>query len=603
MSERGCRLLSAAEFDYADGAESSLLSIVENATDISVMSDELEAAASSWPEFYHLTKSRANVLRGLTIRPTHRILEIGAGCGPVTRYLGECGAEVDAVEPMPQRAVVARARTRDLDNVQVFVGLLEDIPSEPAYDLVIINGVLEYVGGGSTEDEPYLAFLGHARKLLRPGGAIACAIENRLGVKYLAGSPEDHTGVPFEGIENYQIKKNARTFTRRMLEDLFDRAGLRTTVLHAFPDYKTTRWICSDAVFHDQLLKQLAVVVPPFPSPDPAGWRAHGVDENSLWKALNEESIGTSFANSFLVIGNESADNGWWPTDQLGVLCSTDRKQVFAAETRLMRNSIHDRGAADFVRRRLGDEPSMDGEYRHVIEESASFIRGTRMVELLSGGSDSTIEAQLAAWKLALESSDTLDGYVPIDFIPSNIMVLEDGELRPFDQEWHARRWTKADVLARGVFDLSAHLARTTSPGRWPHQTIGELAESFAGIVGLPEDGSWKARFIELETDFLSHVRVHQKAADGNSAPYRERTEKWLIGVFDQRLDEGPLGKRDWDILKEERQLRERVEWDFKHRIEDLNGVVDSLRTELAVIRASRRWRYSERAIRLIRRR
>lgn len=46
------------------------------------------------------------------------ILEIGAGCGAITRYLGECGGNVLALEGS-QDAAIARARTRDLQNVTV----------------------------------------------------------------------------------------------------------------------------------------------------------------------------------------------------------------------------------------------------------------------------------------------------------------------------------------------------------------------------------------------------------------------------------------------------------------------------------------------------
>ena len=36
---------------------------------------------------------------------------------------------------------------------------------------------------------------------LTPGGRIVIAIENRLGLKYLAGCAEDHLGTYFSGIQ------------------------------------------------------------------------------------------------------------------------------------------------------------------------------------------------------------------------------------------------------------------------------------------------------------------------------------------------------------------------------------------------------------------
>ncbi len=126
------------------------------------------------------------------------VLEIGAGCGAVTRYLGEVAATVDALEPTPSARPWRALRTEDLAGVELFVGGLEALPAEPAYDLIVIIGVLEYVGG-SDGAAPRVAFLREVAARLNEGGAVACAIENQLGVKYLAGAPEDHAGVPFEG--------------------------------------------------------------------------------------------------------------------------------------------------------------------------------------------------------------------------------------------------------------------------------------------------------------------------------------------------------------------------------------------------------------------
>ena len=117
-------------------------------------SDELIAKANDWPTRYHLEPARANVLKALELPAGARVLEIGAGCGAVTRYLGETCALVDALEPVPARATVARERTRDLPNVEVFVGELDDLPDVESYDIVVVVGVLEYAGNGAAELAP-----------------------------------------------------------------------------------------------------------------------------------------------------------------------------------------------------------------------------------------------------------------------------------------------------------------------------------------------------------------------------------------------------------------------------------------------------------------
>ncbi len=169
----GTLLLHAPRRTYADGAEQNILAILQGARDVSTSSPELAEAGQSWAERYHLSAQRGVVLEFLDIPPGSRVLEVGAGCGPITRHLGERGAVVDAVEPMPLRAAANRERCRDLTEVEVFVGELEDVPDEPSYDLVVIIGVLEYVGSGAASPTAYLDFLrGLARRLL-PGGQIS----------------------------------------------------------------------------------------------------------------------------------------------------------------------------------------------------------------------------------------------------------------------------------------------------------------------------------------------------------------------------------------------------------------------------------------------
>ncbi len=169
------------------------------------------------------------------------VLEVGAGCGPITRYLGETGAQIDALEPVLPRARVARERTRDLGNVEVFCGNFEDVPPDPVYDLVIVVGVLEYVGGGEAEPEPYLGFLRECRTRLRPGGCLVLAIENKLGVKYLTGTGEDHSGRIFHSVEDYPRLGPARTFSSTALLDMMTACDFSPRLFGVFPDYKTGR--------------------------------------------------------------------------------------------------------------------------------------------------------------------------------------------------------------------------------------------------------------------------------------------------------------------------------------------------------------------------
>ncbi len=112
----------ADSFEYTDGteAEQHLKAVLGNASDLSSHSVELERGIHDWPSEYHLSSKRANLLRGFGFEQGGRALELGCGCGAISRFLGEQGLEVDAVEGSLSRAQLASLRCRDLPNVSVY---------------------------------------------------------------------------------------------------------------------------------------------------------------------------------------------------------------------------------------------------------------------------------------------------------------------------------------------------------------------------------------------------------------------------------------------------------------------------------------------------
>jgi len=166
-----------------------------------------------WPSLYHLSGTRANILR-----PFQRtlagadVLEIGAGCGAITRYLGECGTNVLALEGSPRRAAIARSRTRDLENVTVLAERFDRLQCDCKFDVITLIGVLEYANLFTSGENPPLAMLERVRSLLKPEGKLIIAIENQLGLKYFAGASEDHLGQPMVGIEGRYRKDQPQTW-------------------------------------------------------------------------------------------------------------------------------------------------------------------------------------------------------------------------------------------------------------------------------------------------------------------------------------------------------------------------------------------------------
>ena len=174
---------------YSDGdVENDILRIVKNEGHLSdLSSDEINYAIA-----YHLSGLRENILNWYDFKENSRVLEIGAGCGALTGLLCRKCKDVASVELSKRRAMINYERHKSCDNLKIYVGNLNCMTFEKDFDYIILNGVLEYAISFTPGENPYVDFMNNLLKYLRDDGCILIAIENKLGLKYFAGSSEDH---------------------------------------------------------------------------------------------------------------------------------------------------------------------------------------------------------------------------------------------------------------------------------------------------------------------------------------------------------------------------------------------------------------------------
>ncbi|MDT4933170.1 MAG: hypothetical protein QOK11_1062 [Pseudonocardiales bacterium] len=527
---------------YRDGGEEQVLRLITRAKDISSTSDELIQGAVDWAQTYHLHPSRANVVRCLQLPPDARVLEIGAGCGAVTRYLGEVCAAVDALEPMPARAAAARARTRDLDTVEVFVGELSDVPAEAAYDVIVVVGVLEYVGEGTADLAPYLEFLRGIHERLVDGGTLVLAIENQLGAKYLAGAPEDHTDRPFDSIEGYPVGGPARTFSRRQLAALFVETGFAPAFRAAFPDYKLARAVLGEL---PEVARSLYYRIPQFPSPDWVSQRPPLADERLLWRSLVEAGLETDTPNSFLVLAGKGGPSQVWRDDVAAVFYSTGRRSRFAAQTvvELAGDSVR------FVRTPLTDEGPRPNDRFRVVGSVRQFQPGEDLLNHLASHPEADLQALLGRWLAEIDKSHEGIDDPTLDVVPHNLVMAADGEPRVIDVELVGPA-AHDQIVRRGVFWMAHHLAPISPAGRWGSaETVRDLAVILGRAAGLDADGAWLEQAIHEE--LAVQLEVQNGPQLGLEWPaWVKRFEEVLRNDLSKRLADLPLGDRLPDRMR-----------------------------------------------------
>jgi len=327
--------------DYSDGikVENYILKSIRNAKNISDDSDELMRMAKDWPSYYHLGVGRSNILKSLDISHDVNVLELGSGCGPITRYLGENFKSVDGVEGSPLRAQIAHERCRDLGNVRIFCSNFKHIQFDPTYDIVTLIGVLEYAPiyfadqHQQNAKESCLSLLKLAKTALKPDGVLIIAIENKIGLKYWSGCPDDHTGKFFDGIHGYPADRGPITFSKKEIEALLKTAGFfNISFYYCFPDYKFASTIISDIGDEKDFYLHNWIEVPFTSYNIPRIYTFH---EGLVIKTLSESGFLREFANSFLIVAGQSTARIIRQPDWIAKKFSTKRRKELRCVTTL----------------------------------------------------------------------------------------------------------------------------------------------------------------------------------------------------------------------------------------------------------------------------
>jgi GT2 family glycosyltransferase/SAM-dependent methyltransferase len=458
---------SEDDFGYSDGdsTEDYLVQVLESASDVSSTSAELESHIRDWPSEYHLRALRANLLRPFEFAGGGPVLELGCGFGAITRYLGERGFAVDAVEGSLRRARGARARCRDLDRVEIAVADFNTLALPGRhYRLALLVGVLEYAAmftdGALSPDDAAATLLGRLADSIADDGVVLVAIENRFGLKYLLGANEDHAGVPYVGIHGYPGITHVRTWSRERLEVMAREAGFEALEFYyPFPDYKLPTlqlregYVRGDPWAWSHLLRMR--------SRDGATPMQAPIDEAMFWEAaVGNGSLG-DFANSFCLLLSRSAcaiqaaggfDFAHMPEAVRGRSRSVMTRKASGVD-RVVKSPIDPQGEAVRVgpiRQQLGQEPYLRGPLL-----ATEWLRCLR-VHADAGVFDDALRRYHEWLRERLRDPANANR---LDMIPSNIIVDEAGEYHFFDDEWQVSAPSVDVVYAyyRGLFSFAVY--------------------------------------------------------------------------------------------------------------------------------------------------
>ncbi|MHA6483031.1 class I SAM-dependent methyltransferase [Paenibacillus sp. strain BS8-2] len=251
-------------------------------------------ADGRWPFVYHMSHLRHNILNWFPFKKEATILEIGSGCGAITKLLCDVASKVVSVELTKRRAQINYERHQHYPNLTIIVGDFANVSLDCKFDYIIINGVFEYAAYMFSGNDPYGDFLKTAAQHLNPDGRMLLAIENRLGLKYWTGAREDHTGEFFSGLNGYSNGEKVKTFSKAELSEQLQQSGLEPLKFYyPYPDYKFPFEIFTDTTVND---------IVPSTIEYPLDMSRMTLFNDSLaYRSLMDLKIMDKFSNSFLV--------------------------------------------------------------------------------------------------------------------------------------------------------------------------------------------------------------------------------------------------------------------------------------------------------------
>jgi len=294
---------------FTDSSEHYLKKILKRNPNLSDYSEELVSYIRDWPTYYHLAPGRSNILRALNLPSNLSILEIGCGCGAITRYLGETFSHVVGIEIDPVRVEIAKERCKDLKNVAIHCNDIRDIKISSLFDVVILIGVVEYAPKffpAESKINSCIKLLSFAQKYVKENGILIIATENKIGLKYWLGEFEDHTSKKYESIENYSTSPDIITFSKKEWIQLFKTLKLKSYFFYCFPDYKFVSTIINDTPEVEEISIWNWI---DFPFVHPFQKRNSYLLEPFVLKTIGEAGLVKELANSFLIIGYKKEFN------------------------------------------------------------------------------------------------------------------------------------------------------------------------------------------------------------------------------------------------------------------------------------------------------
>ncbi|MBU9859732.1 glycosyltransferase [Rahnella aceris] len=571
---------SENEFAYNDGdeAENYVLDVVTQAKDLSVYSSELSQKMKDWPSTYHLISRRSNLLFPFKEWfAGKRVLEIGCGCGAITRFLGETCGEVVSVEGSRRRAQIARTRCRDLENVTIISAPSDQLPDIGEFDAVLLIGVLEYARVFLGPEGQQL-LLTDCYKRLGAQGKFFLAIENQLGLKYFAGANEDHVAKPMFGINNSYSDSSVVTFGRHALKQQLTDTGFEQIEEYLpLPDYKMPVTIVTPMGWK-KFASELSTMALETAHQDLQRTEYPLFSLEMATKTAWQNGLAADVSNSFLMVSSKSPNSIFH--EHVAALHISDGRAV--EFNKLATFLVSDEGALQVINQPLVNIGEIETTHE-AIEKETPFIHGESLWEdllKLLNRPDWTRD-QLLVWirgwlnslldELSLPIVYSKEMLLPAkyqDGLPFNAIRNSDGKIVYFDLEWNIGESVSLGYVAyRGVYHSLFRLSSISALPKDLEGSVYSVTCQMLSDIGFENTQEDYLAYLQQDADFMALIQgKHDSSTIVEALKYAPFLVRENLSHSKQLLQE--LEEENASVRKKEQELVKLLEAREEHMLE-----------------------------------
>lgn len=278
-------------------------------------------------EIQILSSTSQNILNWYPFEKNQTVLEIGGNLGEITQVFVDKCEKVVTVEPnlIKARAIVKRYEKQN--NLEVIAGNFENIKIQEKFDYIVLIGSASRVKEIMGQDMKLTKMLKILEQYLSENGKFLIAVDNKFGLRYFVGNPENILNRKFESIVGYNNEpEKIETYTKSRLERILKNIGYNINFYYPLPDYKMPNVIFSD--------KQL----PKYNSVDK--YNPYCTENSTILMSeidvfreilKDDENMFTFFANSFLIEASKSEN----PVKYKYISFNNIRKQKYRLITKI----------------------------------------------------------------------------------------------------------------------------------------------------------------------------------------------------------------------------------------------------------------------------